>query len=92
MCFSQHNVIDIQCPALPDVPNGVISYSVGGPDEYPNNTVATYSCNNGYVLEGEPERTCNIPVDTPVGEFDGGEPLCVGMYVSLKLICSFNAI
>ena len=69
---------DIQCPALPNFTNGVITYSMVGPDEFPDSTMATYSCNDGYFLQGEGGRTCYIPVGALVGEFDGEEPLCIG--------------
>ena len=56
---------------------------MGGPDEFPDTTVATYSCNDGYVLEGEPDRICNVAVGAPAGEFDGVEPLCVRKFLSV---------
>ena len=68
---------DGHCPALPDFTNGVISYSMGGPNEFPNSTIATYSCNEGYFLEGEPDRTCRVPAGILDGTYDGEEPYCV---------------
>ena len=65
------------CSALPDFTNGEISYSMGGPAEFPDTTVATYSCNTGYVLEREPDRVCNVPVGATTGEFGGVVPSCV---------------
>ena len=69
------------CPALPDFTNGEISYSMGGPAEFPDTTVATYSCNTGYVLEGEPDRVCNVPVGATTGEFGGVVPSCVRKFL-----------
>ena len=64
---------------------------MGGPDEFPDSTVATYSCNDGYVLEGETHRICNVVESAPAGEFDGVEPLCVRKSLS-KLVELMHAI
>ena len=77
----------ILCPALPNVTNGAISYSIGGADEFPDSTVATYLCNNGYRLHGEPERTCSLPDGALAGEFNGEEPRCVR-----KCLALFNRV
>ena len=61
---------------------------MGGPDEFPNSTVATYSCNKGYALEGEPDRTCNLPsAGATDGVFDGIEPHCVRECLVINFIC-----
>ncbi len=44
------------CSDLPSIPNGVITYSDSSKTV---NTVATYSCNDGYALSyGDTMRTC----------------------------------
>ena len=82
---------DGPCPALPDFTNGVISYSTGGPDEFPDSTIATYSCNEGYFLEGEPDRTCRVPAGTLDGTYDGEEPYCVRKSQSKSLFIAFTS-
>lgn len=65
------------CPALPDITNGRISYNLTGQNAFPDSTVATYICNERYLLEGVPYRTCNVVVGASTGEFDGEEPHCI---------------
>ena len=65
------------------IANGFIRYA---PDDTPNyalGTVATYSCNTGYVLDltvGSRTRTCTDDdnVMDAIGEFSGQAPTCVG--------------
>ncbi len=51
--------------------NGVINYNMGSPR--PVNTVATYTCNNGYTLRGDTTRTCGSD-----GQWSGNDPTCQG--------------
>ena len=53
------------CMDLPEFSNGLITY---------DGTVATYECNQGFVLVGQENRTC--VEDSGVGVFDGVEPVC----------------
>ena len=50
----------------------MISYAPDseGP-EYNLDTIATYSCDDGFMLIGSPERTCESS-----GNFSGVDPMC----------------
>ncbi len=63
-----------QCHHLPPLPNGDISYSFDGFPLRPYGTVATYTCNQGYNLSGDKNRTCNN------SEWLGPMPTCKGSY------------
>ena len=64
----------IECPALSEIANGEISYA---PD-YNLNTVATYTCDDGFVLRGGNEmRTCvDAGGGSSIGRFNGVAPTC----------------
>ena len=65
------------CPELPAIINGMISYSPDMMAPYSVDTVATYTCNDGYVLTGGIEmRTCRDNGDGTGGSFDGTAPTC----------------
>ncbi len=77
----------IQCLPLPDIENGTIQYD---PDIVPNydlDTVATYTCNDGFVLEfptsaSSATRTCIDDNDNDAeGVFDREAPVCVRKYL-----------
>ena len=73
------------CSELPALENGEISY---GPDsegpDYDLNTVATYSCNEGFALVGEDQiRICVDVSNGPSGEFNGTAPMCQGISVCI---------
>ena len=60
----------IECPVLGDIANGAVtltSRTVG--------SRATYTCNDGYRLQGDRQRECQRN-----GRWFGQEPVCVGMY------------
>ncbi len=47
------------CPDLTVPANGMISYNIGTASLRPVNTVATYTCDTGYTLDGgTTTRTC----------------------------------
>ena len=81
------------CNELEAIANGTISYA---PDdqgsEYDLGTVATYSCNNGFVLVGPNETRSCMEVET-LGEFSGVAPTCERKFVvivnSIAIIISF---
>ncbi len=54
------------CDPLPDIANGrvVLSGTFIG-------ATATYSCNDGYILVGNAQRTCSSS-----GQWSGKEPSC----------------
>ncbi len=70
------------CNELPAIENGMISYAPDseGP-EYELDTIATYSCNVGYMLIGSPERTCESS-----GNFSGVAPMCSLMRKSILVL------
>ena len=49
---------DSDCSDLTMPSNGMISYNGGSTDNRPMDTVATYSCDTGYTLNGGNTRTC----------------------------------
>ena len=65
------------------ITNGFIRYAPDTTPNYALGTVATYSCNTGYVLDlsvGSASRTCmddDNAVDM-IGVFDGQAPTCTG--------------
>ena len=63
--------IVVTCEALPDISNGGVSLSG---TQFAS--VATYSCDVGYRLEGEMERTC-----LSNGSWSDTTPLCQGLLV-----------
>ena len=71
----------IVCNELEAIANGIISYA---PDnqgsEYNLETVATYSCNDGFVLVGPNETRNCVEVET-FGEFNGVAPICERKFV-----------
>ncbi len=68
----------VECPALPFIPNGAITY---GPDTiapFDVGTVATHSCNDGFILgAGSEIRTC-----LNSGIWSGLIPVCRGTLMS----------
>ncbi len=67
------------CNELPTIVNGMISYTSDseGP-EYDLDTIATYSCDDGYMLIGSnSSRQCQISsTDNTVAMFSGTAPVC----------------
>lgn len=55
------------CPALTNPANGVVSFA-----GTTFRSVATYTCNDGYVISGNEQRTC-----LETGEWSGQIPTCV---------------
>ena len=63
--------IVITCSDLPSLTNGIINYSGGGStNSRPVDTVATYTCDTGYTLNGGSTRTCGS------GVWSGLAPTC----------------
>ncbi len=60
-----------QCPPLPEIANGVFSYSPDITPDYDVGTMAIYLCENGFVLSGDDTRDCQSD-----GTFSGMEPVC----------------
>ncbi len=70
----------VECPALQPIPNGAITY---GPDTIaPFNvgTVATHTCNQGFILgAGSEIRTC---LNSGIMLWSGLIPVCRGTLMS----------
>ena len=68
-----HNIMSsltvIQCPGLPNIPNGAVDTSGG--TNY--KCTAVYTCDTGYVLNGNITRTCQEDAN-----WSGSEPTCEG--------------
>ena len=73
--ISEYTVIE--CSSLPDIENGMITYST---EPYVYRTTATYQCALGYELTGgDDERTCTGDGGSPVGQWNGTAPNCTGI-------------
>ena len=83
-CILFHNVhlllyIVIMCPPLPPIDNGMVEVS----DLFPGG-VATYTCDPGFILVGDPTRICRDD-----GTWSGEEPTCERKLLSqLHVYCS----
>ena len=67
----------ITCPPLENLLNGQFSYSPS--QENPIGTVATFICDQGYLLDGNSTRVCmdDDRADT-IGVWSGEDPTCLG--------------
>ena len=79
-----HNAEMLTCPSLAPLPNGVITFTPGtdntnviGPG-----SMATYSCNLGYVLVGQTTRLCISLHEGAASDWTGYAPICRGYYTS----------
>ena len=61
------------CTDLMDLVNGGIVYDMKTKDNRLVNTVATYTCDTGYTLNGGTTRTCGSD-----GVWSGSDPACEG--------------
>ena len=75
----------ITCSVLPLISNGVISYSAATTASYDFTTTATYSCNDGFFLQGSDRRECTGDSADTVGEWSGSAPVCSGMITRMTL-------
>ena len=57
----------VTCPALPDPLNGMVN-----DDDLSFDSIATYSCDVGFMIEGNSTQTCGTD-----GNWTGSPPLCV---------------
>ena len=60
----------VDCGTLTDPTNGQVSHTAGTTFEQ----TATYSCDTGYILVGDNNRTCQA-----TGVWSGSEPICQSM-------------
>ena len=66
----------IKCPKLKDVPNGKVELRGNTV-----NSIAVYTCSEGYTLNGYQQRECNKD-----GEWAGSPPTC--QLTSKGTVCS----
>ncbi len=63
---------------MPEILNGSISYAVDIEDPFDLGTIATYMCDDGFILVGDEERNCTVGVaGSAVGRWTGTQPTCV---------------
>ena len=77
-CINLHDnllplILTVDCGNLTDPTNGRVDYTAGTTV----GQIATYSCNTGYNLVGDRNRTCQA-----TGDWSGSEPTCEGVYVN----------
>ncbi len=75
------HILEITCPAPPNIVNGTIVYSPLGTTEVFNyGATAIYQCNHGHnmLTVGDSERTCTGDGSTSRGQWDG-TPQCPRM-------------
>ena len=65
------------CPDIADPFNGQITFSDDRTAPFELNTTATYSCEDGYMLNGsDPVRTCMGHSSSDVGVWSGSDVIC----------------
>ena len=70
------------CPNLPVPANARVNFSADGVAPFTLGTIATYSCNQGFGLNGNAVRTCSEIVDitNPQADWSGNPPSCEGLF------------
>ena len=68
-------ILIAQCPELPPIINGFITYAGDVVPDFDIGTVATYECNSGFVVVGVMTRNCVEAADH-TGVFNGVAPTC----------------
>ncbi len=63
--------------------NGMIEFDVDTTAPFDFGTTATYSCNDGFFLEGNTVRNCEGDGSRRTGLWDGTAPVCTGMCTHL---------
>ena len=67
----------VNCGTLSNPANGQVSHT----DGTTLGQTATYSCNTGYSLVGDSNRTCQA-----TGEWSGNVPACQGMLLCMYVL------
>ncbi len=62
----------------------MIAYSPDTTSPFDFGTTATYSCNDGYFLEGEQTRSCAGDGSSTMGTWDLTAPTCTGIVVEIN--------
>ncbi len=75
-----------RCVELTAPDNGTVT--VNDPDLLVG-TVATYSCDPGYILVGDTVRTCEGRGDGTEGTWNSTQPMCAGDNVLIYVACIY---
>ncbi len=70
------------CPGLTVPANGMISYNMGTASPRPVNTVATYTCDTGFTIDGGTVQVCVIE-----GRWNGLAPTCQRKFCNSCTVC-----
>ena len=79
------NPLPTTCPDLIAQTNGMIGYNMGTAGLRPVATVATYTCDTGYTLNGGTTRTCGSD-----GVWSGFAPSCQRKWNKLCTVCLYH--
>ena len=70
--------VEIFCSSLLALQNGAIRYRTDKMEPFHIRTVAFHSCDEGYYLKGNEQRTCTGDGLSVVGSWSGFAPNCTG--------------
>ena len=87
--FALCSYTGITCTSLSQINNGLVAYS-SSPFNF--GTTATYTCNEGFFLQGDRTRTCGGDGSGLNGVWSGSAPVCAGIqytHLSQKDCASF---
>ena len=70
--------VEIFCSSLLGLENGAIRYGTDTVEPFHFKTVAFHSCDEGYYLKGNEQRTCTGDGLSVVGSWSGFAPNCTG--------------
>ena len=73
----------ITCTSLSQVNNGLVTYSPDTTSPFSFGTTATYSCNEGFFLQGGRTQTCVGDGSGLNGVWSGSAPVCSGIHTYL---------
>ena len=68
----------ITCHSLGTIANGQVTDSTDTTSPSDFGTVATFTCNTGFGLDGDRMRTCGGDGSSRSGVWSGSSPMCVG--------------
>ena len=84
----------IECPTLTAPANGQVSYNTDMSSPFDIGTVATFSCDAGFSLNGTTATLVCADDDQAdtIGTWGGTEPNCLGkLQVKTLILCIFSA-
>ncbi len=73
--YISFTVVVVECPALAPIPNGAITYAPDVTAPYDVDTVATHTCDPGFLLSGFETRQCLAG-----GIWSNLVPVCLSTY------------